>query len=93
MKHYIIVKFKEGFDYRSIKEPVEALFRQMLTIEGIHDVEVRLSNSERANRFDMMILIHMDPEALTAYDASEPHHQWKAQYGPQIAAKTIFDCD
>ena len=35
----------------------------------------------------------MDKEALPAYDASEPHHQWKEQYGDLLAAKTIFDSE
>ena len=39
-----------------------------------------------------MIEITMDEAALPAYDACEPHHTWKTQYGGDIAHKVIFDC-
>ena len=41
----------------------------------------------------MMIVMKMDQEALPAYDASEPHHRWKEEYGDRIAKKAIFDCE
>ena len=41
----------------------------------------------------MMIEIIMEPEALAAYDVSEPHRRWKQEYGSHIEAKAIFDCE
>ena len=41
----------------------------------------------------MMIVIDMDAPALPAYDVSEPHLRWKAEYGPLIEKKAIFDCE
>ena len=32
-------------------------------------------------------------EALTAWDASSPHHLWKDNYGDLFAAKAIFDSE
>ena len=93
MKHYIIVKFVEGTDFKALVEPVREIFSRTLTIPGIHGLELKISNSDRANRFDLMIILDMDREALPAYDASEPHLYWKSQYGDQIAKKAIFDCD
>ncbi|MBR0207796.1 MAG: hypothetical protein IJQ43_02720 [Oscillospiraceae bacterium] len=93
MKHYIIVKFTQGTDYRALAEPIRGIFAQTLSIPGIRGVDVRLSNSERSNRYDMMIVMDMDRDALPAYDVSEPHLRWKAEYGGLVAAKTIFDCD
>ena len=93
MKHYIIVKFKEGTDVKALRKPVQSIFEETLAIPGIHRVDVRLSNSDRANRYDMMILLNMDQDALPSYDVSEPHLKWKSQYGDLIEKKTIFDCE
>ena len=93
MKHYIIVKFKEGTDVRNLEKPVRSVFEETLSIPGIYRVDVRLSNSDRSNRYDMMILINMDQEALPSYDVSEPHLKWKSQYGELIEKKAIFDCE
>ena len=93
MKHFIIVKFTEGTDFRALEAPVRRLFERTLSIPGIHGVELRLSNSERPNRYDMMIVMDMEKDALPAYDVSEPHLQWKSEYGDRIAKKAIFDCD
>ncbi len=93
MKHHIIVKFTEGTDFHALEKPVRGIFEQTLTIPGIHGVDVRLSNSDRPNRYDMMIVMDMDKEALSAYDVSAPHLRWKSEYGDLVAKKTIFDCD
>ena len=93
MKHYIIVKFKEGTDYCALADPVRSIFEETLSIPGIHGVDIRLSNSERTNRYDMMIIMDMDKEALAAYDVAEPHLRWKSVYGNIVEKKAIFDCD
>ncbi len=93
MKHHIIVKFTEGTDARALAGPVQKIFDETLSIPGVHGVDVKLSNSDRANRYDLMIVMDMDKEALPAYDASRPHLQWKTEYGDLIAKKAIFDCD
>ena len=93
MKHFIIVKFTEGTDWRALETPVRGIFEQTLSIPGIRRVDIRLSNSERPNRYDMMIVMDMDKEALPAYDVSEPHLRWKSEYGSLVAKKAIFDCD
>ena len=93
MKHYIIVKFKEGTVVRALAEPVRGIVAETLKIPGIRKSEVCLSNSDRANRYDMMIILYMDKAALPVYDVSEPHIRWKSEYGELIAKKAIFDCD
>ena len=93
MKHHILVKFTEGTDVQALLKPVQAIFAETLRIPGIHGLELKPSCSDRANRYDLMIVLDMDPEALPAYDASEPHHRWKAEYGPITAKKAIFDCE
>lgn len=93
MNHYIIVKFTEGTDVRALAEPVRKIFEETLAIPGIHALTVKTSNSDRANRYDLMIILNMDKEALAAYDVSEPHLRWKKEYGDRIAKKAIFDCN
>ena len=93
MLHHIIVKFVEGTDVRALVEPVREIFDGTLSIPGIHGLDIRVSNSDRANRYDLMIVLDMDPEALPAYDACEPHLRWKSEYGSRIVKKAIFDCD
>ena len=93
MKHYIIMKFTEGTDVKALEEPVHKIFEETLQIPGVHALEIKTSNSDRSNRYDLMIALDMDKEALPAYDASEPHHRWKSEYGDRIAKKAIFDCD
>ena len=93
MKHYIIVKFVEGTDVKALVDPVKAIYDETLSIPGVHSVDFKLSNSDRANRYDLMIVMDMDKEALPAYDVSAPHLRWKTEYGDRVAKKAIFDCD
>ena len=93
MKHYILAKFTEGTDTAALVEPVRKIFAETLSIPGIHALAVKPSCSDRANRYDLMIEIGMDAEALPVYDDCEPHHTWKDQYGSEIAHKVIFDCE
>ena len=93
MKHYIIVKFTEGTEFHALENPVRRIFEETLSIPGIHGVDIRLSNSDRQNRYDMMIIMDMEKDALPAYDVSEPHLRWKSEYGNCVAKKAIFDCD
>ena len=93
MKHHIIVKFMEGTDTAALLEPVRAIFARTLEIPGVHGLELKPNCVDRPNRYDLMIVLDMDREALPAYDASEPHRQWKEQYGPITAKKAIFDCE
>ena len=93
MKHHIIVKFKEGVDWKALAAPVRALFEETLAVPGIRGVELKQGCIDRPNRYHMMIVIDMDPEALPAYDTCEPHHRWKAEYGELLEKKAIFDCE
>ena len=93
MKHHILVKFNEGTDVGVLMEPVYAIFARCLKIPGVYGLELKRNCIDRPNRYDLMIILDMEPEALPAYDASEPHHQWKNEYGPITAKKAIFDCE
>ena len=93
MKHYIIVKFKEGFNYREHTDDILSIFKRTLKIDGITEVKIKKSNSQRQNRYDLMIEMTMEKPALQIYDTSAPHICWKEKYGEFIEKKTIFDCD
>lgn len=93
MKHYIIVKFDKSFDYKSNIGDITGLFKQTLDIKGINAVSVKPSNSERENRYDLMIEIDMEKPALCVYDNCTAHQIWKEKYGKYIDKKAIFDCE
>lgn len=91
MKHYIIAKFRPGTPWREYLPEIETIFRETLSIDGVHSVDVFPSCSERPNRYDVMICMDMAAAALPLYDASAPHHAWKDKFGPLLDGKTIFD--
>lgn len=93
MKHYIIVKFKQSFDYKRNIGDITDIFNRTLDINGINAVLVKPSNSNRENRYDLMIEIKMEKSALPDYDKSAPHRLWKEKYGEYIDSKAIFDCE
>ena len=90
-RYYIIAGEASGDLHGS--NLMRGIFQETLAIPGIHSLDIRVSNSDIANRFDLMIIITMEKEALPAYAASEPHIRWKSEYGDRIAKKAIFDCD
>ena len=62
-----------------------------MEIPGIHNVSLYPNVIERENRYDLLIEIDMEPDALEAYDCSVWHRQWKEQYGALLDKKAIFD--
>ena len=94
MKHCIIAKFVPEItpeEKTRIAEDVEKLFAPVMEISGVHEVKVLRNCIDRPNRYDLMIGITMEKEALEAYDASEAHREWKERYGSLLAQKAIFD--
>ncbi len=91
MRHFIVVKWKEGTDKEAQTEPVRELFEKTLSIPGVRAVRVSPCCIARSNRYDLMIEIDMEKDALPAYDESVPHKEWKSGYGDLIETKTIFD--
>lgn len=91
MRHHILVKWKEG--YRADVAKIRRLFEETLEIPGISCVSVHPNVVDRSNRYDLLILVHMERQALETYDACEAHHRWKDEYGQFIEKKAIFDCE
>ena len=95
MKHHVIVKFKSDLtaaDKDRLVPEIKSLFDNMLSIDGIHSVELFRNCVDRENRFDIMIVITMEPEALPEYDECIWHKRWKTEYADVVEKKAIFDC-
>ena len=94
MLHHILVKWtNEVTDKPALAAEVEKLFQGVLSVPGVHGVTVHPNVIDRPNRYDLLIRISMDVEALPAYDHCQTHHHWKDAYGHLVAEKAIFDCD
>lgn len=93
MKHYVIIKATDPAAVPELVSKAKEIFPKTMSVPGVHSVEVHRSCSEIPSRFDLMIKIDMEPEALAAYDVSEPHQEWKKICDPLLASKAIFDCD
>ena len=96
MKHCIIVKFSESVSSaakQALIPEIRELFENTKATDGIHEVTLRSNVIDRPNRYDLVIEIDMDPEALSAYDACVWHKQRKDGYGHLLSAKAIIDLD
>ena len=93
MRHFIIVKFKSGFDHSRYIEGIRDLFNNAYEIDGVNKIDLYTSNSDLHNRYDLMIEMVLDEKALKEFDGSWIHERWKSEYGSQIENKVIFDCD
>lgn len=92
MKHYILVKYDDTVTDKSLMaEKIRKLFDSGEDIPGIHSYSIFLNCVARDNRFDLMIEICMDRDALPRWDDSLLHRRWKNEFGGSIQAKTIFD--
>ena len=93
MKHHIIVKWKDTIDKQELSQKVRKLYEGAVQIPGIHNVTIKDNVISRPNRYDLMIALDMDENALVIWDDSELHKKWKAEYGSLIESKCIFDCE
>ncbi len=92
MLHYIIVKWKKGSP-EGLADRVRELYRGATTLSGIRSVEIRENITPRDNRYDLMVILHMEEGALPTWDSSDLHQKWKADFGAYIEKKCIFDCN
>ena len=92
MKHCILVKFKEDIRKdEQLYDDIFKLFNNCLSIEGITKVNLIKNCIERSNRYDLLIQIEMNKEALEAYDNCKWHKLWKENYSDLLDKKAIFD--
>lgn len=93
MKHYIIVKFIDGYDYLKHAEEIRELFNNAMEIKDVSNIKLYTSNSDLADRYDLMIEMELAKPALKIFDDSWIHKKWKEDYGRYLTDKVIFDCD
>lgn len=94
MKHCVLAKFANEItkaERLELLPAIQKLFGHMTEIAGIHSVTMRTNCVDRANRYDIMIVIDMEPDVLPVYDECTWHKQWKADYSKYLQAKAIFD--
>lgn len=92
MKHYILAKFLPQFvEKLPLFCQVEEIFSTVDEIPGVHAAKIYTNCIDRENRYDVMIVLDMDKDALPAWDGSEQHRRWKTEFGPLLEKKAIFD--
>ena len=92
MKHCILAKWNEKVtDKAALLQEVEGLFAAYDAVAGVYGVSVLPCCIDRPNRYDVMIVLDMEKDALSAWDASALHHRWKDEYGDLLEKKAIFD--
>ena len=93
MKHCILAKFTpEAKAQRAALLPrIREIFSAAADIPGVHGAEVIPNCVDRDNRYDVLIRLDMDREALPLYDVSAMHHRWKDEFTPLLEKKAIFD--
>lgn len=93
MKHCILAKFTpEARAQRAALLPrIREIFSVAADIPGVHGAEVIPNCVDRDNRYDVLIRLDMDREALPLYDVSAMHHRWKDEFTPLLEKKAIFD--
>lgn len=94
MKHCILAKFAD----RSVLTPaflneLKQLFAPCNGIEGVRGARLISNCVDRENRYDLLIMIDMDKDALPRWDASDIHKAWKNNYGALLQSKAIFDTE
>ena len=92
MKHYIVAKYNDKVtDKASLLPRIREIFSAASSIDGVHGAEVYPCCIDRENRYDVMIVVEMEKEALPNYDVSQMHHIWKDEFTPLLEKKAIFD--
>lgn len=93
MQHHVIVKFNDSVkDKVALANEVGELFKGMVgTVEGVHKVSYHKNCIDMSNRFDLMVIVDMEKEALDAYSNSPIHTNWIDNYAKYLEAKTIMD--
>ena len=92
MKHCILAKYRpEVYPRRQELLPrIRQIFSAASELEGVSGASVYPNCVARDNRYDVLIVLDMAPEALPVYDASAMHHLWKEEFGPLLAQK-LYD--
>ena len=94
LKHHIIVKYNaQVTDKEALQKDIAALFASAREIPGVSGARLFPNCIPLENRFDLMIVVEMEKDALENWNKSALHLQWKEEYGKYIQSKAIFDCE
>ena len=95
MKHCILAKYRaEVYPRREALLPrIREIFAPLTDLPGIHGVRVYPNCVARDNRYDVLIVLDMERDALPLYDGSAPHHLWKEEFGPLLAQKGLGEVE
>lgn len=94
MLHYILVRYNDrAADRENLLQEIAALFDGALELPGVEEVRIHTAVVESPTRYDLMIVMRMQKDALAAFDASPIHRAWKERFARYIDAKAIFDCE
>ena len=93
MKHCILAKYgPEVYPRRETLLPrIREIFAPAAELPGVHCITVYPNCVARDNRYDVLVVLDMAPEALPLYDVSAPHRRWKEEFGPLQAQKALFE--
>ena len=92
MKHNIIVKFIDNYDYQNELNHIKELFNKALSVPGVSGIKFHPAIKRASNRHDLWIELIVNEEGLTNWKECEVHKKWLNQYTKYIANKVIFDC-
>lgn len=94
MLHHILVRYNDQVsDKQFLCGEIAALFDRALELPGVEEVQLHSAVIESPARYDLMIVMRMQKDALAAFDASPIHREWKERFARYIDAKAIFDCE
>ena len=92
MKHNIIIKFIDNYDYQNELDNNKQLFNKALSVPGVLDVKFHSAIKRVSNRHDLWIELIVNELGLTNWKECDVHKKWLNQYTKYIANKVIFDC-
>ena len=93
MQHYIIVKWNNNANKKELSDSARRLYANASAACGVKRVDIKDNVTDRDNRYDLMIILHMNKADLLMWDNSDLHKKWKADFGAFIDKKCIFDCE
>lgn len=93
MQHHVIVKFNDTVkNKKALATEIGNLFKGMVgTVEGVHSVNPHFNCINMENRYDLMIIVDMEKDALEAYSCSPIHDKWINEYPQYLTSKVIMD--
>lgn len=93
MQHHVIVKFNSTVkDKKALANEISVLFKGMEgMVKGVHKVTPHQNCINMSNRYDLMIIVDMDKDALEAYSNSPIHNKWINEYPQYLESKVIMD--